>query len=167
MVYTHLDACINSGTKRHCKQHCKLKIHGNRPKQLNNIRLSKGHSNMHRMSTHFKDNLQKNSFDSDSHPLMYDHGVSASITNDLRDFMMKLTPITRKVKGIAGSAEATYRGTVKRKIEDDNDMVHTTQYQIHITSPMHQQGSYHLNMLILPNRCRTTNHIQKEQDALP
>ena len=34
------------------------------------------------------------------------------------------TLITRKVKGIAGSAEATYRGTVKWKIEDDDNMVH-------------------------------------------
>ena len=49
---------------------------------------------MHRMSTHFKDNLWKNSFDSDSHPLMFDDGVSASITNDLQDFMRKPTPIT-------------------------------------------------------------------------
>ena len=80
---------------------------------------------MHRMSTHFKDNLWKNSFDSDSHPLMFGDGVSASITNDLQHFMRKLTPITRKVKGIAGSAEATYRRTVKWKIEDDNNMVHT------------------------------------------
>ena len=94
MAYTHLDASINSGTKRHRKQHRKLKIHNNRPKWLNKIRLSKGHCNMHRMSTHFKDNLQKNSFDSDSHPLMFDDGASTSITNDLQDFMQKPTPIT-------------------------------------------------------------------------
>ena len=80
---------------------------------------------MHIMSMHFKDNLWKKSFDSDSHPLMFDDGASASITNDLQDFMWKPTPITRKVKGIAGSAEATYRSTVKWKIEDDNNMVHT------------------------------------------
>ena len=94
MVYTHLDTCINSGTKRHRKQHCKLKIPNNRPKWLNKIRLLKGHCNMHRMSTHFKDNLWKNSFDSDSHPLMFNDGASASITNDLQDFMWKPTPIT-------------------------------------------------------------------------
>ena len=39
--------------------------------------------------------------------------------------MRKLTPITRKVKGIAGSAEAMYRRTVKWTIEYDNNMVHT------------------------------------------
>ena len=80
---------------------------------------------MHNMSMHFRDNLWQNSFDSDSHPLMFDDGASASITNDLQDFIRKPTPITRKVKGIAGSTEATYHGTVKWKIEDDDNMVHT------------------------------------------
>ena len=48
---------------------------------------------MHKMSTHFRDNLWKNSFDPDSHPLMFDDGASASITNDLQDFIWKPTPI--------------------------------------------------------------------------
>ena len=56
---------------------------------------------------------------------MFDDGASASITNDLQDSMWRLTPITRKVKVIAGSAEAMYRGTVKWKIEDDNNKDHT------------------------------------------
>ena len=56
---------------------------------------------------------------------MFDDGASASITNDLWDFMTKPTAITPKVKGIAGSAKATYRGTVKWKIEDDNNIIHT------------------------------------------
>ena len=60
----------------------------------------------------------------DSQPLMFDDGASTSITNDLQDFMIKPTPITRKVKGIAGSGKATYRGTVKWKIEDDNNIIH-------------------------------------------
>ena len=125
MVCICLDACINSGMKRYCKQHRKLKIHNNRQKQRNKTRLLKGHCNMHRMSTHFKDNLWKNSFDSDSHHLMFDDGASSSITNDLQDFMRKPTPIMQKVKGIVGSAEAMYRVTVKWKIEDDNNMNHT------------------------------------------
>ena len=115
MVCVRLDACINSGSKRHHKQHRKFKICNNKQKWRNKIRLSKGHCNMYKMSTHFKDNLRKNSFDSDSHPLMYDDGVSASIINDLQDFVRKPTLITRKVKGIVGSAEATYYGTVKWK----------------------------------------------------
>ena len=56
---------------------------------------------------------------------MFDDGASTSITNDLQDFMTKPTAITRKVKGIAGSAKATYHGTVKWKIEDDNNINHT------------------------------------------
>ena len=56
---------------------------------------------------------------------MFDDGASASITNDLQDFTIKPTPITRKVKGIAGSAKATYHRTVKWKIEDDKNIVHT------------------------------------------
>ena len=79
---------------------------------------------MHMMSTHLRDNLQRNSFDSDSQPLMFDDGASASITNDLQDFAIKPTPIMRKVKGIAGSAKATYCRTVKWKIEDDNNIIH-------------------------------------------
>ena len=80
---------------------------------------------MHNMSMHFRDNLWQKSFDSDSHPLMFDDGASAPIMNDLQDFIQKPTSITRKVKGIAGSAEAPYRGTVEWKIEDDDNMVHT------------------------------------------
>ena len=53
----------------------------------------KGHCNMHMMSTHFKDNLQRNSFDLDSQPLMFNDGASISITNDLQDFVIKPTPI--------------------------------------------------------------------------
>ena len=92
---------INSGAKRHRKQHRKWKTRNSKQKWHNKIWLSKGHCNMHTMSTHFKNNLWRNSFNLDSHPLMFDDGASTSITNDLQDFMMKPTPITRKVKGIA------------------------------------------------------------------
>ena len=68
---------------------------------------------MHMMSTHFRNSLQRAPFDSDSQPLMFDDGASASITNDLWDFVMRPTAINQKVKGIAGSAKATYHGTVK------------------------------------------------------
>ena len=56
---------------------------------------------------------------------MFNGGASASITNDLEDFMTKPTAITQKVKGTAGSAKARYCGTVKWKIEDDNNIIHT------------------------------------------
>ena len=80
---------------------------------------------MHIMSIHFKNSLQRDPFDLDSQPLMFDDGASASITNDLWDFVTRPTAITHKVKGIAGSAKATYCGTVKWKIEDDNNSIHT------------------------------------------
>ena len=110
MVCMRLDVWINTGVKRHHKQHRKWKTQNN--KQWHN----KGHCNMHTMSMHFQNILWRNSFDSDSHPLMFNDGASASITNDLQDFVIRPTPITRKVKGIAGS--------VKWKIEDDNNIVH-------------------------------------------
>ena len=53
---------------------------------------------------------------------MFDDEASASI---LWDFMTKPRAIMQKVKGIAGSAKATYHGTVKWKIEDDNNIIHT------------------------------------------
>ena len=94
MVYMHLDACINSSMIRHHKQHHKWKkICNNKHKWCNRTGLSKVHCNMHKMSTHFKDKLQKNSFDSDSHPLMFDDGASASITSDLQEFVRKPAPI--------------------------------------------------------------------------
>ena len=42
MVCTRLDACINSGMKRHRKQHRKLKIRDNRPNRINKIDYRKG-----------------------------------------------------------------------------------------------------------------------------
>ena len=93
MVCMCLDVWINTGAKRDCKQHCKWKTRNNKQEWRSKIWLSKGHCNMHMMSTHFKNNLWRNSFDSDSHPLMFDDGASTSITNDLQDFVIKPTPI--------------------------------------------------------------------------
>ena len=87
--------------------------------------IKKGCCNTHMMSTHFRNNLQRIPFDLDSQPLMFNDGASASITNDLWDFMTKPTATMQKVKGTAGSAKATYRGTVKWKIEDNNNIIHT------------------------------------------
>ena len=123
MVCMRLDVWINTGAKRHRKQHRKWKTRNNKQRR-NKIWLAKGHCNMHTMSMHFQNNLRRNSFDSDSHPLMFNDEASASITNDLQDFVIRPTLITQKVKGIAGSAKATYRRTVKWKIEDDNNIMH-------------------------------------------
>ena len=88
------DVWINTGVKRNRKQHRKWKTRNNKQKWHNKIWLSKVHCIMHTMSAHFKDNLWRNTFDSDSQPLMFDDGASASITNDLQDFVLKPTPIT-------------------------------------------------------------------------
>ena len=51
---------------------------------------------MHMMSNVFRDNLQRSSFELDSQPLMFNDGASASITNDLQDFVTKPTSIMSK-----------------------------------------------------------------------
>ena len=91
-----LDVWINTGAKRNQKQQHKWKTQNNKQKWHDKIWLSKGCCNMHTMSTHFKDNLQRNSFDLDSQPLMFDDGASISITNDLQDFAIRPTPIMAK-----------------------------------------------------------------------
>ena len=80
---------------------------------------------MRTIPMHFINSLWRNSFDSDSHPLMFDDGASPSFTNDLQDLLMKPSLIMQKVKGISGSAKGMYCGTVKWKIEDDNNFIQT------------------------------------------
>ena len=86
----------------------------------------------------------------------FDDGASASITNDIWDFVTKPTTITQKVKGIAGSAKATYRGTVRWKIEDDNNIIHT------FVIP----NAYHITAA--PTRILSPQHFaQQMQDHKP
>ena len=63
-------------------------------------------------------------FDSGSQALMLDDGASVSIANDKEDFIEPPKRVDRKVKGIKGHANATYRGTLKWCIEDDHGLVH-------------------------------------------
>ena len=119
--------------------------------------------NMHMMSTHFRDNLQRSLFDWDSQPLMFDDGASTSITNDLQDFKTKPTPIMQKVKGIAGSVKVTYRRTVKWRIEDNNNIIHTYIIPNTYYIAAAQQESYHHNISL--NRCKITSHMWKEWGA--
>ena len=63
-------------------------------------------------------------WDSDGQPLMVDNGASASITPHLTDFISPPKPINSKVKGIGGHAQATYKGTVQWKIQDDQGQSH-------------------------------------------
>ena len=63
-------------------------------------------------------------WDSDGQPLMVDNGASASITPHLADFISPPKPINSKVKGIGGHAQATYKGTLQWKIQDDQGQSH-------------------------------------------
>ena len=63
-------------------------------------------------------------WDSDGQPLMVNNGASASITPHLADFISPPKPINSKVKGIGGHAQATYKGTLQWKIQDDQGQSH-------------------------------------------
>ena len=62
-------------------------------------------------------------FDSDSVLIMFDDGGSASITNDCNDIIQKPRGIKCKVKGIAGSDQATLCGTVQWYLDDVRDIL--------------------------------------------
>ena len=55
---------------------------------------------------------------------MVDSGASASITPYLTDFIVPPQPINSKVKVIRGHAQATYKGTVQWKVQDDQGQSH-------------------------------------------
>ena len=55
---------------------------------------------------------------------MVDNGASASITPYLTDFISPPQSINSKVKCIGGHAQATYTGTVQRKVQDDHGQSH-------------------------------------------
>ena len=93
-------------------------------------------------------------FDSDSHALMLDDGALACNTNCMKDFIESPKRVDRKVKGIKGHANITYRGTLKWHIEDDTGLVHVMVIQgaylipdaaTRILSPQHlaQQANDH------------------------
>ena len=63
-------------------------------------------------------------FESDATNLMIDDGASACITNNLTDFVGKARHINQRIKGMSGHAQATHKGTVRWKIEDDTGKVH-------------------------------------------
>ncbi len=62
--------------------------------------------------------------DTDSFPIKVDNCASRCITNDIRDFVSPPVKIRTHITGFAGSTRATYRGTIKWNIEDDNGTVH-------------------------------------------
>ena len=73
----------------------------------------------------YKENQNKAiQWDTDGQQLMVDNGVSVSITPYLTDFITPPQPINSKVKGIRGHAQATYKGTIQWKIQDDQGQSH-------------------------------------------
>ena len=78
---------------------------------------------------------------------MIDGGASVCITNDLKDFVDRSRCISQWIKGIAGHAEATHRGTVRWKIEDDTSKVHS----------ININGTYY--MAGMPNRILSPQHF--------
>ena len=63
-------------------------------------------------------------WDSDGQQLMVDNGSSASITPYLTESIVPPQPINSKVKGTGGHAQATYKGTVQWKVQDDQGQLH-------------------------------------------
>ena len=86
-------------------------------------------------------------FESDVTNLMIDDGASACITNDLKDFISRSCHINQLIKGIAGHAQATHRGMVLWKIEDDTGKVHS----------ININGTYY--MASMPNQFLSPQHF--------
>jgi len=63
-------------------------------------------------------------FDTDSFPILVDNCCSASITNDLQDFIAPPRTTSTTIEGYSGKSTATKIGTVKWKIKDDKGKVH-------------------------------------------
>ena len=59
-------------------------------------------------------------FDSDSKQITVDTGATLSLSHDRQDFVGKMTPLTRNVRGVSGNVNATHIGKVVWQIEDDN-----------------------------------------------
>ena len=78
---------------------------------------------------------------------MIDDGVSACITNNLKDFVGRFCSINQPIKGIAGHVRATHRDTVLWKIEDDTGKVHS----ININSTYYMAG--------VPNQILSPQHF--------
>jgi hypothetical protein len=63
-------------------------------------------------------------FDSDSYDILLDGGATASITNNLNDFVRPPQKTTIRIKGSDGTSSNARVGTVKRTILDDNGVRH-------------------------------------------
>ena len=64
-------------------------------------------------------------FDTDSFNLVVDNCASASITNDLRDYISPPSKSRTRIVGVTGVSSSTMVGTVKWVIEDDSGRAHS------------------------------------------
>ncbi|CAB9531198.1 unknown protein [Seminavis robusta] len=69
-------------------------------------------------------NANDHQYDSDSVLIAIDNCSSRCITNCMRDFIGKPTPVKVSVQGIGGSVTAMFKGTVRWFIEDEQGKVH-------------------------------------------
>jgi hypothetical protein len=64
-------------------------------------------------------------YDSDAKVILVDNCCTASITNDIKDFVTLPRPTKTNVEGYNGMTEATKVGTIKWDVEDDAGRTHT------------------------------------------
>ena len=77
------------------------------------------------MGTTSSSEARRTRFNSVSTSLMVDDKALACIMNNKEDFVGKTHHIHQSTKGIAGHIYATYKGTVKWRLEDDHGKIHT------------------------------------------
>ncbi|CAB9505787.1 unknown protein [Seminavis robusta] len=76
------------------------------------------------LSNQNNQSAEDHQYDADSVLIAIDNCSSRCITNCMKDFIGKPTKVQVKVQGIGGTVTATYKGTVRWSIEDDDGMVH-------------------------------------------
>jgi hypothetical protein len=63
-------------------------------------------------------------YDTDSFLIAVDNCCSKSITNQMTDFVSTPVKVNIRVRGIGGNVAATWKGTVRWRVEDDDGQVH-------------------------------------------
>ena len=69
--------------------------------------------------------VHRTHFDTDSYDMLVDNCCSQSITNCLEDFIAPPKKSSMKIKGLTGSTSSTLVGTVRWKILDDQNKIHS------------------------------------------
>ena len=167
---TIITECINNMKIKRKSRPLKLRYSGYRPKQKKGkLALCDPLTGM-RTTWSGEQIAPSDTFDSNAQTLMLDDGASASITNNINDFIQPPKRVDKMVKGIKAHAQATHRGTLKWYIEDDHGLVHvmviTGAYLIpetttRILSPQHlaQQANDHYPTVECTGTLTTSKNI--------